>query len=1067
MDEYKCLTPLSEINILEALKPRGTMTIECPKCKFENPEQTAFCGKCGTQFEAEAVFTRTLETSTEELTTGSTFAGRYQIIEELGKGGMGKVYKVLDKEVNAKMALKLIRPEIAADERTIERFRNELKIAREVSHKNVCRMYDLNKDRGTYYITMEYVSGGDLKTFIRRAAPLSTARAISIAKQICDGLAEAHSSGIVHRDLKPNNIMIDDDGNIRIMDFGIARSVKGKGITGAGVMIGTPEYMSPEQVEAKDIDLRSDIYSLGVILYEMTTGRLPFEADSPFAVGIKHKSEVPKEPKQLNTQMPEDLNRLIMRCLEKEKESRYQSAGEVLSHLDLIDKGLPSTEKVIPKKVPLTSKEITVTFGLKKLYVPILAVAALAVLVFVIVLLLPAKKEIAAPKIEDSVAVISFENLTGEERFDVYRRSIPNLLITNLENAGFSYVVSWERMRDLLKQMGKADAEFIDSDLGFEVCRREGIEALVTGSLNKAGDMFAIDLRILDTETKKHIKTATSRGQGEQSIIINQIDDLSREIAEGIGIAAQRIDDAKLHIADVTTNSIEAYNYYLKGEEESAKLYLDDARQSLERAVEIDPTFASAYLSLTWIYDMLENSQAKEESIVKAKTYSEKATEKERMAIDAIFTIVSEKDFKKGIELQELFTEKYPKEKQGHFWLGAISYASGANEKAIEALKKALALDPEYGEALNILAYNYADTDDYETALEYFEKYAAVSPGDANPLDSMAELFLMMGRLDESIAKYKEALAVKPDFGSEWRISYIYAFKEDYSEARKWMDQYIAVKPSSGNKAEGYFWKGFYSFWLGEKGRGLNELQRATDLAGSVKNVSMLAWIDSLKGWMYCSRGELDLAKKHLQNWHSFFMDFLPDYKPYFDAYYLSFLGLLELKQGQTDASESRAGEVIVLLNEVPSETKDQIEFLYGLLKGEVLLAKGLADESVDACENIPALGLPQGAARYMYIIDYNTPFLKDVKARAYLEMGELDKAIAEYERLITFDPQQKERYLIYPPYHYRLAKLYVQKGWEGKAIEQYEKFLTIWKDADPELDEVVDAKKRLAALMK
>jgi serine/threonine protein kinase/tetratricopeptide (TPR) repeat protein len=1043
------------------------MTIECPKCKFENPEETAFCGKCGTQFEAEVAYTRTLETPAEDLTTGSTFAGRYQIIEELGKGGMGKVYKVLDKEVNAKMALKLIRPEIAADERTIERFRNELKIAREVSHKNVCRMYDLNKDRGTYYITMEYVSGGDLKTFIRRAAPLSTARAISIAKQICDGLAEAHSSGIVHRDLKPNNIMIDDDGNIRIMDFGIARSVKGKGITGAGVMIGTPEYMSPEQVEAKDIDLRSDIYSLGVILYEMTTGRLPFEADSPFAVGIKHKSEVPKEPKQLNTQMPEDLNRLIMRCLEKEKESRYQSAGEVHSQLDLIDKGLPSTEKVIPKKVPLTSKEITVTFGLKKLYVPILAVAALAVLVFVIVLLLPAKKEVLAPKIENSVAVISFENLTGDEKYDVYRRSIPNLLITNLENAGFSYVVSWERMRDLLKQMGKGDAELIDSDLGFELCRREGVEALVTGSLNKAGDMFAIDLRILDVETKKHIKTANSRGQGEQSLLVSQIDELSREIAVGIGIAAQRVNDAKLRITEVTTSSIEAYNFYLKGEEEWAKLYIDDGRQSLERAVEIDPTFASAYLSLTWIYDMLENSQAREESIIKAKTYSKQATEKERMLIDATYSIVMEKDFKKGIELFKLVTEKYPKEKLGHLWLGTMYYVSGANDDAVEAFNKALALDPEYGEALNLMAYNYADKEDFETALEYFKKYAEVSPGDANPLDSMAELFFMMGRLDESIAKYKEALAVKPGFGSEWRISYIYAFKEDFPEAQKWMDQYIAIMPSPGNKAEGYFWKGFYSFWLGDKTRGLNELQKATELAGSVNNVSMIAWIDSLKGWMYYSRGEFELATKHLQNWHSFFIDYMPDFKSYFDAYYLSFLGLLEVKQERADASQSRAEEVMALLNEIPSETKDQIEVLYGLLKGEVLLAKGLAKESVAACENIPAWRLPQGGARNMNIIDYNTPFLKDVKARAYLETGDLDNAISVYERLTTFDPLQKERYLVYPLYHFRLAKLYEQKGWEGKALEQYEIFLKLWKDADPDLAEVVDAKKRLASLIK
>ncbi len=252
------------------------MTNECPKCQTENTSDSQFCKKCATpllhDMEITESFTKTLETPIQELTTGSTFAGRYQIIEELGKGGMGRVYKALDKETNEKIALKLIKPEIASDKKTIERFRNELTTARKIGHRNVCRMYDLNKDKDNYYITMEYVSGGDLKRFIRRSKRLDMETAISIAKQICEGLAEAHNLGIVHRDLKPNNIMIDDNGNARIMDFGIARMVKGKGITGSGVMIGTPEYMSPEQVEAKEIDQRSDIYSLGVVLYEMTTG---------------------------------------------------------------------------------------------------------------------------------------------------------------------------------------------------------------------------------------------------------------------------------------------------------------------------------------------------------------------------------------------------------------------------------------------------------------------------------------------------------------------------------------------------------------------------------------------------------------------------------------------------------------------------------------------------------------------------------------------------------------------------------------------------------------------------
>jgi serine/threonine protein kinase len=358
------------------------MSVKCPKCQHENPDDTLFCGKCGTQLPSleKIDVTETLETPKEELTTGSTFAGRYQIIEELGKGGMGRVYKVHDTEIKEKVALKLLKPEIATDENTIERFRNEIKLARKIVHKNVGRMFDLGKEKESYYITMEYVPGQDLRGLIRQSGRLTIETAISIAAQVCEGLAEAHKLGIIHRDLKPGNIMVDNDGNVRIMDFGIARSIESKGITGAGVIMGTPEYMSPEQVEGREVDQRSDVYSLGIILYEMITGQVPFEGDLALNVAYKHKHEAPQDPRKLNTQIPENLSSLVLRCLEKDKEKRYQSPEEVRSELVDIEKGIPTTERVVPKKKPLTSKEITIKFGLKKLFIP-----ALVFTVFLIV----------------------------------------------------------------------------------------------------------------------------------------------------------------------------------------------------------------------------------------------------------------------------------------------------------------------------------------------------------------------------------------------------------------------------------------------------------------------------------------------------------------------------------------------------------------------------------------------------------------------------------------------------------------------------------------------------------
>ena len=326
--------------------------------------------------------TKTLCNPINQLVRGSTFAGRYQIIEELGIGGRGRVYKAYDLDLEEKVALKLIKPEIAADENTIQRFRNELKIARKIAHKNVCRMFDLGKEGDNYYISMEYVSGEDLKSTVRRVGPLSTGKAIFIAKQVCLGLSEAHRQGIIHRDLKPQNIMINREGNVRVMDFGIARSMEAKGLTEDGLVMGTPEYMAPEQVEGRKADKRSDIYSMGVILYELMTGQVPFDGLTPMSVASKHLTKRPREPRELNSQVPIKLSEVIMRCMEKEKGRRYQTIEELLFRLTEIERGMPSTDTIKPERKPITSKEITISFNLRKLFIPVSLVATMIMIGF-------------------------------------------------------------------------------------------------------------------------------------------------------------------------------------------------------------------------------------------------------------------------------------------------------------------------------------------------------------------------------------------------------------------------------------------------------------------------------------------------------------------------------------------------------------------------------------------------------------------------------------------------------------------------------------------------------------
>jgi serine/threonine protein kinase/Tfp pilus assembly protein PilF len=1043
------------------------MEVKCPNCDTVNPSDSKFCKECAASLvsaeDISVLPTKTLKIPIQELSRGRTFAGRYEIIEELGKGGMGQVYRVFDKKIEEEVTLKLIKPEIASDKRTIERFRNELKLARKITHKNICRMYDLNEEEGIPYITMEYIPGENLKSMIAMTDKLSAGTAVKIAKQICEGLAEAHRLGVVHRDLKPSNIMIDKEGNVRILDFGIARSHKTKRTTIVGAIIGTPEYMSPEQAETKAADHRSDIYSLGVVLFEMVTGRIPFKGETPLGIAMKHKGEKPPNPRKLNPQIPESLSQVILKCLKKKKEERYQRAEDLLSELIKVEEGIPTTERGVPKKMPSTLKKITATLGKKKNFVPILALIVILALTVIIWRIIPIKKEVLPPKIENSLAIISFENQTGDRAYDYLQKAVPNLLITNLENTGFFYVATWERMHDLLEQMGKDDVELIDRDLGFEVCRREGIEAIVLGSFVKAGDMFATDVKVLDVGSKKIIKSATSKGEGVRSILERQIDELSKEIFQGIGIAKQESEASQMKIAEVTTASMAAYENFLEGRDCFHKFYMEDARDFLEKAIKIDPDFAVAYLYLARTYQWLNDPKAQDEAYERAWDLSDRASEKERLYIQAAYVLDVEGDAEKSFLIHQEIARKYPREKSVHYHMATHYRGQNVWDEAIKEYKIALELDPKYGTAMNDLAYTYLIIGDYENAIEYFKKYAFAYPEDANPHDSLAEAYLRKGNLDEAIASYKKALEIKPDFGSDSSIGYIYALKEDFQEALGWYDQFIERAASPGRKVWGHMDKSLVQSFRGEIKNSLESLESAFELAESIGNRFQMGLINFRRTWIYYESGELDLCRKYLDSWFGSVGRLDISYLARNTAMYNFLLGLVDLKEDKLDSAQSRLKEMGSVLKDVDSAIKVVITSHYYLLQGEVFLAEGLTEEAILAYQKLPEIEMPN--FQNPVIAVYNLPPQRDVLARAYQNKEDWDKASAEYEQLITFKADSRNRFFIHPLYHYRLAKLYEKMDDSGKALRQYEKFLSLWRDADPALLEVEDARKRLAQL--
>nr|NIV69643.1 tetratricopeptide repeat protein [Phycisphaerae bacterium] len=632
---------------------------------------------------------------------------------------------------------------------------------------------------------------------------------------------------------------------------------------------------------------------------------------------------------------------------------------------------------------------------------------------------------------------------------------------TSLEQSPNLQVATWERLRDLLKQTGKEYVEVIDKDLGYELCRMDGINTIVVGSFTKAGNAFTTEVRILDISSKRLLKGATANGSGEESILLNQVDELSTEISKGVGLAETRIKITQRPIAEVTTASMQAYNYFLRGREYFEKYYYADATRLFKRAVELDSTFATAHLYLARLYSNFDRRLAIQ-AYEKAMAYSGGTPEKERLFIESYYARTIERNPEKADSILQQVVQKYPKEKRMRHALARRYRNKGQYEKAIDEFNKVLDLDPNFTDVYNQLGYTYASMGDFGKGIESLKRYASLSPGDANPFDSMAEVYLLMGNVDAAIANFEEVLAIKPNFPNvSWRLSYCHALKENYAE----IAETFAADEKFGKRFNAYidyYLRGFYQYFEGCVNEALKDLQRASQLADSLERPGWKAVFEELKGWIYYDLGEFDAGRIAIKKSIDYRMEVDPKGETYHKSYHSFYLGLVNVKLGQIDSAKYHLEVIKAVLPQAEREQNEQPKFHYDLLRAEILMAEGSLEKAIAVRREIKymklSLGIPQAFV-------YNLPFRDDIAARAFQQQGNIDAAIAEYERLTIIDPKSNDRRLIPAPFHYRLAKLYERKGLTTKAIARYEHFLKVWKNADEDLPELIDAKARLAKL--
>jgi serine/threonine protein kinase/tetratricopeptide (TPR) repeat protein len=939
---------------------------------------------------------------------------------------MGEVYLAEDSQLDRKVALKFLPAHLSQNEDSRARFTREAKAAAKLDHPNIVPVYEVGEFQGRPFFAMAHIEGKTVKRVIKEGK-LSTIDAVELTMQICEGLHKAHESGVVHRDIKPGNIIIDNENRPRLLDFGLAIVSGEEKLTKTGSTLGTVGYMSPEQIKCTKVDHRSDLFSVGVILYEMLTGKRPFEGDNDAAVVKAITDSTPEPVTRFKSGVTGELQQIVDKALSKDPALRYQASAGMLADLRRLQLIKAPPEKRKPR--------------------PWIAAAAIFIVIVLIFVLNPFDIEITSDQkavaAENRLAVMYFENLADPTDSLRLGEIVTNLLITDLSSSKFLDVVSSQRLYDILKTEGMAEEMQIDRDVATVVATKSGSRWMLLGSVLQIEPKLVITSQLVEVSTG--IASVSQRASSEHGEdVFALVDILADEIRTNLPLPLEAKQEVSQPVADVTTNSIEAYRHYIDGLRQRDRFYKESAKRHFRTAIDLDSTFAMAYL---WLADANLGSGLANELIAKASKYADKISEKERYYLRYMVAFEA-REYERCVDELKALVERYPYEKRA---LTKISVRYGEElrdfDSAIFYARKAIEVDSLYKMPYNNLAYASAELNDVETSLWAINKYIELAPEDPNPYHTRGQLYAIAGQPDKEIESYQKALEIDSIFyGILWYLGDAYLRNREYAKADSTYRR-LATHPEKIHRARGRLCLARIDRHTGQFRRALDRLQTGIEIdsieLGDTDLRPMVQKIAERIKIYYWSLGDTDQTRVEVDRLLNVVTKSnLRNYRVPLAQAHLIF----------SYASESRFVKADELMQRfrtlIDTSVVSDVHGWY-FVSGYLEFLRGEYQSAIAHFERAGE--------------DLSPHYL----GLCYLALGQLGDAVKAFEisltrRVLDEDFHSPEESV---QLHFYLGQAYEQSGWHDRAIEQYETFLDIWKNADEGLESVEDARGRLARL--